>query len=88
MDEPEVKKLCRICGEDLRHKERHKSRDGTYLCPNCVGIEEKRLGRRLEDRLTARDVRRYVLYAVLAVIACIAFWIILDFMHRVDIPSL
>jgi hypothetical protein len=87
MEEAEVRKTCRSCGEDLRHKKRHKNRDGTYLCPKCAEAEN-RWGRRVITRLTDKKLRLLVLYIILAVVAGIVFWQILDVMSHVDWTSL
>ena len=77
MDEAEVKKTCRSCGEDLRHKKRCKSRDGTYLCPECAK-DKHRWDRQLIAKLADKKLQRLILYAILAALACIVFWQILD----------
>ena len=79
MNETEQKKVCRICGEDVLHKQRHRSRDGTYLCHNCTSeAEQKRRERQLAGKSPEVDYRRLALYVVLAAIGCVLFWLILD----------
>jgi hypothetical protein len=79
MNEAEPKKICRICGEDLHHKQRHKSHDGTYLCLNCTSeAEQKRRERQVAGKSPEIDYRRLALYVVLAAIGCVLFWLILD----------
>lgn len=79
MSETEQKRFCRICGEDLHHKQRHKSRDGTYLCYNCTSeAEQKRRERQVAGKSAEVDYRQLALYMVLAAIGCVVFWLILD----------
>jgi hypothetical protein len=86
MDEAEVTKICRSCGEDLRHKKRRKDRDGTYLCPNCIRAAN-RWDRRLLAALTDKKTQRLALYVVLAVLAGVIFWSILDVINQAGSPS-
>ena len=87
MDQTEVKKICRSCGADLRHKRRRKSRDGTYICPKCVKGGNW-WDRQVIGKLADKKLQRFVLYVVLTALACIAFWQILDIMAHVDwMPS-
>ena len=81
MDQTEAKKICRSCGEDLAHKERHESRDGTYLCTKCAKAKKRRF-RRVVGKLTEKKSLLIVLYVVLAVVACLIFWTILDTMSQ------
>jgi hypothetical protein len=83
MDEAEVTKICRSCGEDLRHKKRRKSRDGTYLCPNCIRAEN-RWDRRLLATVAHKRTQRFAFYVVLAVLAGVIFWSILDVMSEAN----
>ncbi len=83
MDQAEVRKTCRSCGADLRHKKRRKSRDGTYLCPRCVR-DKHRWDRQIIAKLADKKLQRFVLYVVLAAIAGIIFWQILDIMNQMD----
>jgi hypothetical protein len=83
MDEAEVKKTCRSCGKDLRHQRRCKSRDGTYLCPEC-SEDKHRWDRQLIAKLADKKYQWFVLYAILAVLACVVFWKLLDIIAHAD----
>ena len=84
MDDAEVKKTCRSCGKDLRHKKRCKSRDGTYLCPKCFE-SENRWDRRTVGKLADKKLWWFILWAVIAAIACIVFWKILDVVSSLNL---
>ena len=84
MDEAEVKKICRLCGEDLRHKKRRKNRDGTYLCPNCIRAEN-RWNRRLVAKLLDKKSQRILLFLALAVLAGVVIWAVIDVMSQADL---
>ena len=83
MDEAEIQKICRSCGADLRHKKRCKSRDGTYICSKCAK-EGKRWDRQVIGKLADKKLHRLVLYVVLAALACIVFWELLDILTRME----
>ena len=83
MDEAKVKKICRSCGEDLRHKKRRKDHGGTYLCPNCVKAEN-RWNRRLLAKLLDKKSQLILLYLVLAVLAGVIIWAVMDVMNQAD----
>ncbi len=77
MIEAAVRKNCRVCGADLRHKNRRKSHDGTYLCPECHK-DNNRWPRRLIRTLAGKQARRLVFTAFATVLVCSIFWKILE----------
>jgi hypothetical protein len=84
MELAEASKICRSCGEDLRHKRRCKSSDGTYLCPKCTKAEN-RWDRRLLAKLADKKLKRLALYIILAGIGAVVIWAIIDVISQVDL---
>lgn len=86
MDQTEVRKPCRSCGEDLAHKPRHRSRDGSYICPQCTA-GQNRWDRRMVQKLTDKKTLLFGFYVVLAAIGCGVFWMVLEMMNRPDMGN-
>jgi hypothetical protein len=83
MDGVAVEKTCRSCGVDLHHKERHKSRDGTYICPTCVKAKSS-LGHSAREKSADTKFRPVAMYAILAAIVGVLLWAILDIISQIE----
>ena len=81
MDQAEIKKVCRSCGEDVSHNKRHKHRDGTYSCPKCQELQKGSAQQTFEG-LASKKFLLFFLYVMLAIAACWFFWKVLDYMNQ------
>ena len=83
MDETEVKKSADRVRDVTRMTNATRAGDGTYLCPKCVKVQ-RRSFRRIIRKFTKKKSLLLIFYMILAAVACVIFWMILDFVNNAD----
>ena len=86
MSETESKKVCYVCGADVTHSGRARSRYGEYLCAKCAEVKRQSSKRRTQQH-ARKKTRRVILVVLLAAAASWLFLRLLAMLNQLRNPD-